>query len=43
LRKRANKECETDYKTLARRETKVVNVLRVLVLILLLGTHHEQP
>jgi hypothetical protein len=30
-----NKECETDYKTLARRETKVVKVLRVLVLVLL--------
>jgi hypothetical protein len=38
LRKRANKECETDYKTLARRETKVVNVLRVLVLVLLFVT-----
>jgi hypothetical protein len=36
LRKRANKECDTDYKTLARRETKAVNVLRVLVLVLLL-------
>jgi hypothetical protein len=38
LRKRANKECDTDNKTLARRETKVVNVLRVLVLVLLLVT-----
>jgi hypothetical protein len=38
LRKRANKECETDYKRLARRETKAVNVLRVLVLVLLLVT-----
>jgi hypothetical protein len=38
LRKRANKEPETDYKTLARRETKVVNVLRALVLVLLLVT-----
>jgi hypothetical protein len=38
LRKRANKECETDYKTLARNETKVVNVLRVLVLVLLFVT-----
>ena len=38
LRKRANKECETDYKTLAKRETKIVNVLRVLVLVLLLVT-----
>jgi hypothetical protein len=38
LRKRANKERETDYKTLARRETKVVNVLRVLVLVLLFVT-----
>jgi hypothetical protein len=38
LRKRANKECETDYKTLARRETKAVNVLRVLVLVLLFVT-----
>jgi hypothetical protein len=36
LRKRANKECETDYKTLARRETKVLNALRALVLVLLL-------
>jgi hypothetical protein len=36
LRKRENKECETDYKTLARRETKAVNVLRALVLVLLL-------
>jgi hypothetical protein len=38
LRKRASKECETDYKTLARRETKAVNVLRALVLVLLLVT-----
>jgi hypothetical protein len=38
LRKRANKECETDYKTLARRETKALNVLRVLVLVLLFVT-----
>jgi hypothetical protein len=38
LRKRANKDCELDYKTLARRETKVLNVLRVLVLVLLLVT-----
>jgi hypothetical protein len=38
LRNRANKEPETDYKTLARRETKVVNVLRALVLVLLLVT-----
>jgi hypothetical protein len=38
LRKRANKECETDYKRLARRETKVVNVLRALVLVLLFIT-----
>jgi hypothetical protein len=36
LRKRANNDCETDYKTLARRETKAVNVLRALVLLLLL-------
>jgi hypothetical protein len=39
LRKRANKEPETDdYKTLARRETKVVKVLRALVLALLFVT-----
>jgi hypothetical protein len=38
LRKRANKECETDYKTLAKRETKAVSVLRVLVLVLLFVT-----
>jgi hypothetical protein len=38
LRKRANKGCETDYKTLARRETKVVKVLRMLVLVLLFVT-----
>jgi hypothetical protein len=38
LRKRANKECETDYKTLARRETKAVNVLRALVLVSLFVT-----
>jgi hypothetical protein len=38
MRKRANKECEADYKTLARRETKVVKVLRVSVLVLLLVT-----
>jgi hypothetical protein len=38
LRKHANKECGTDYKILARRETKAVNVLRVLVLGLLLVT-----
>jgi hypothetical protein len=38
FRKRANKESETDYKTLARRETKVVKVFRVLVLLLLLIT-----
>jgi hypothetical protein len=38
LRKRANKECETDYKRLARRETKVVNMLRALVLVLLFVT-----
>jgi uncharacterized protein (UPF0333 family) len=38
LRKRENKKCETDYKTLARRETKAVNALRVLVLVLLLVT-----
>jgi hypothetical protein len=38
LRKRAKKNIETDYKTLARRETKIVNVLRVLVLLLLLIT-----
>jgi hypothetical protein len=38
MRKRPNKECETDYKTLARRETKVVKVLRVLVLVLLFVT-----
>jgi hypothetical protein len=37
-RKRANKDCEPDYKTLARKETKIVNVLRVLVLVLLLVT-----
>jgi hypothetical protein len=36
MRKRAKKERETDYKTLARRETKIVNVLRVLVLVSLL-------
>jgi hypothetical protein len=30
--------CETDYETLARKETKAVNVLRVLVLVLLLVT-----
>jgi hypothetical protein len=35
LRKRPNKECETDYKALARRETKAVNMLRALVLVLL--------
>jgi hypothetical protein len=29
---------ETEYETLARRETKIVNVLRVLVLLLLLVT-----
>jgi hypothetical protein len=38
LRKRANKESDTDFKRLARRETKAVNVLRVLVLVLLLVT-----
>jgi hypothetical protein len=38
LRKPANKECETDYKTLARRETKGVKVLGVLVLVLLFVT-----
>jgi hypothetical protein len=38
LRKRRNKECEADYKTLARKETKVVNVLRVLALVLLFVT-----
>jgi hypothetical protein len=38
LRKSANKECETDYKRLARRETKAVKVLRVLVLVLLFVT-----
>jgi hypothetical protein len=38
LRKRANKECETDYKRLAERETNAVNVLRVLVLVLFLVT-----
>jgi hypothetical protein len=38
LRRRAKKDCETDYKTLARRETKIVNVLRALVLVLLLVT-----
>jgi hypothetical protein len=36
MRKRAKKNCEPDYKTLARKETKAVNVLRVLVLVLLL-------
>jgi signal transduction histidine kinase/CheY-like chemotaxis protein len=36
MRKRANDDCETDYETLAGRETKIVNVLRVLVLVLLL-------
>jgi hypothetical protein len=36
--KRAKKECETDYKTLARSETKVVKVLRVSVLLLLFVT-----
>jgi hypothetical protein len=38
FRKRANNDCDTDYKTLARRETKVVKVLRVLVLVLLFFT-----
>jgi hypothetical protein len=38
LRKRANKESATDYKALARRETKAVNVLRVLVLVVLFVT-----
>jgi hypothetical protein len=38
LRKRAKKDCEADYKTLARTETKIVNVLRALVLLLLLVT-----
>jgi uncharacterized protein (UPF0333 family) len=38
LRKRAKEDCETDYKTLARRETKIVSALRVLVLFLLLVT-----
>ena len=35
LQKRTNKDCGIDYKTLAKRETKAVNVLRVLVLVLL--------
>jgi hypothetical protein len=30
--------CDTDYETLARKETKAVNVLRVLILVLLLVT-----
>jgi hypothetical protein len=38
LRIRAKKDFETDYKTLARRETKIVSALRVLVLVLLLVT-----
>jgi hypothetical protein len=38
LRKRAKKDSETDYNSLARRETKAVNVLRVLVLVLLFVT-----
>jgi hypothetical protein len=38
LRKRANKDCQRDYKTLARSATKAVNVLRVLVLLLLFVT-----
>jgi hypothetical protein len=38
LRKRANKESASDYKALARRETKAVNVLRVLVLVVLFVT-----
>jgi hypothetical protein len=38
FRKRANKESVTDYKELARRETKAVNVLRVLVLVVLFVT-----
>jgi hypothetical protein len=37
-RKRAERDREPDYKTLARRETKIVKVLRVLVLVLLLVT-----
>jgi hypothetical protein len=37
-KRRANKECETDYKTLAKSETKAVGVLRVLVLVLLFVT-----
>jgi hypothetical protein len=36
--KNKQESCETDYETLVRKETKAVNVLRVLVLVLLLGT-----
>jgi hypothetical protein len=36
--KNSQKSCETDYDTLARKETKAVNALRVLVLVLLLVT-----
>jgi hypothetical protein len=38
LRKRANNDCEMDYKAVARTETKVVKMLRALVLVLLFVT-----
>jgi hypothetical protein len=38
LQTHAKEECETDYETLTRRETKAVNVLRALVLVLLFVT-----